>query len=69
MSLRDAELWAIGDALFTAEEVDRINKFKIPTDDKRKFGNTYFARRPTENVKKWYADHKAKLASLERLAK
>jgi hypothetical protein len=55
---------------FSKDEERRILAFPIPGEKKggRDFGDTaiYYPRRPVESPTRWFADHAARLRSLER---
>jgi hypothetical protein len=68
-NLAEAQLWAEREKLvFTDEERARVAAFKIPGEGPLRFGPRMYPRRPNVNVREWYADHAAKLKSLERAA-
>jgi hypothetical protein len=54
--------------VFTKEEQQRIRDYKVPGEEKRKWGATLYPRRPVEDPGEWLANWRAKLAALERAA-
>jgi hypothetical protein len=80
MSLADCQDWPeAGVACFTnaekkriiakCNEIEQAAKQSAEQKTKRKWGERlYYPRKPRENVAEWFANHAAKLRSLERAA-
>lgn len=65
--LADVQNWPeAGVPGFSNKEKARVYAHRIPGEEKQRFGVRHYPRKPREDVGRWFANHAAKLRSLER---